>query len=163
MKTSIISAVAENGVIGVDGTLAWHYPEDLRHFKETTMGHPVIMGRHTYDDISESIGGSLPGRTNIVLSQSVENLHDNPQIARTLDESLSIAEDSGADAAYIIGGESIYTQFLDAGLVDELVLTEIPEQYDGDAYFPRWETRPWRELNRETLGDDGLAVVTYEV
>lgn len=160
MKLALVAAVAENGVIGAGGGMPWHYPEDLRRFKELTLGHPVIMGRTTYESIESRLGGPLPGRTNIVLSrQSSLDLPEDVFHASNLDDALEIARetvDDEREAVYIIGGASIYEQFLDRA--DELLVTEIPESPDGDTYFP--EIGPeWAECDRETVGE--LAFVTY--
>lgn len=160
MRLALVAAVAENGVIGVDGGMPWHYPEDLRHFKETTMGHPVIMGRATYESIERRLGGPLPGRTNIVLSRrnSLE-LPDGAVHARDLDAALRRAENElGGDSetVYVVGGATVYEACIDRA--DELVITEIPEAPEGDTHFP--EIGPqWTEHARESVGE--LAFVTY--
>lgn len=157
MDLVIIAAVARNGVIGKDGGIPWDEPADLRHFREETMGHPVIMGRATWDALPAD-HRPLEGRTNIVLSfeeldlpDAVENVHD-------LDAAVDAAEETGAEAAYVIGGASIYEQFLDRA--DAMVLTEIPEEPEGDTFFPEWDGDAWREDGRREIGD-GIEVVTY--
>ena len=159
MKLTLVAAVAENGVIGVDGEMPWHYPADLRRFKETTMGHPVIMGRKTYESIERRLGGPLPGRTNIVLSrQETLDLPEGAVHADSIETALEQAEDAldSDDVVYAIGGETVYAELIDRA--DELIVTEIPEAPTGDTYFP--EIGPeWDETDRETVGE--LTFVTY--
>ena len=160
MKISLVAAIADNRVIGSDGEMPWHYPEDLKRFKETTMGHPVIMGRKTYGSIERRLDGPLPGRTNIVLSRRESlDLPEGAVHARDVEEALDHAEAAlGAEqeTVYVIGGASVYEAFIDRA--DELLLTEIPEAPAGDTYFP--EIGPeWTEHDRETAGE--LTFVTY--
>lgn len=161
MKLSLIAAVAENGVIGVDGDMPWHYSEDLQRFKATTMGHPVIMGRTTYDSIESRLGGPLPGRTNIVLSgrESLELPEGAVRVSDT-DEALELARqalDEGQETVYVVGGATVYEQFIDEA--DELVITEVPEAPEGDTFFPEIGDE-WIETGRED-GDE-VTFVTYE-
>ena len=155
----LVAAVAENGVIGAEGGMPWHYPADLAHFKELTTGHPVVMGRTTYESIVTRIGGPLPGRTNVVLSTRDLDLPEGAVRADSVEEAVStaagLAED---DIVYVIGGASVYEQFLP--LADGMVITEIPESPTGDTHFPAWAADEWAEVTRETDGD--LAFVTYE-
>ncbi|MEF8914168.1 dihydrofolate reductase [Natronomonas sp.] len=161
MKLSLIAAVAENGVIGVDGDMPWHYSEDLQHFKATTMGHPVVMGRTTYESIASRLGGPLPGRTNIVLSgQESLDLPAGAVHASDTDEALELARgalDEGQETVYVVGGATVYEQFIDEA--DELVITEVPESPEGDTYFPEIGEE-WTETARED-GDE-VTFVTYE-
>ncbi|WP_253738704.1 dihydrofolate reductase [Halohasta salina] len=159
-EIALIAAVADNRVIGRDGEMPWHLPADLRHFKATTMGHPVVMGRRTYDSIAADIGGPLPGRTNIVLSRGSPDLPDEvvvvDAIERAVDAARKAADDTGT--VYVIGGATIYEQFLPRA--DRLVLTEIDEAYDGDTRFPEWDSEAWTERRRED--HDGFSFVEYE-
>ncbi len=160
MRVVLVAAVAENGVIGADGGMPWHYPGDLRRFKETTMGHPVVMGRRTYESIADRLGGPLPGRTNVVLSRREDlELPDGAVHADGLDAALEAAADAldaDRDAVYVVGGASVYEGFFDRA--DELRITEIPESPDGDTRFPEID-EGWTEVDRETEGE--LAFVTY--
>lgn len=151
MEEIIIAAVADNGVIGDDGDIPWDYPEDIQHFKETTTGSPVIMGRTTYESIEEDLGGPLPDRDNIVLSRDEQyTLPPAVDQASDIDEAVEIA-DGYDDEAYIIGGASIYDQFLDRA--DRMLLTAIPETPDGDTYFPEWDTDDWVHEETESIGE----------
>jgi dihydrofolate reductase len=157
----LIAAVARNGVIGIDNRLPWRLPEDLRHFKATTLGHPVIMGRKTW----ESLGRPLPGRLNIVISRNPAYAASGATVVASLPAALGVAAESlGPDgAAYLIGGAELYAQALPSA--DRLVLTEIDAEFAGDAFFPALDRSEWREVERQSaVSADGLAYafVTYQ-
>lgn len=159
---ALIAAVADNGIIGDDGEMPWQLPADLQHFKETTMGNPVIMGRRTYDSIAARIDGPLPGRHNIVLSRSDPDVHEGVVVADSIEAAVAEATaacalDDSATQAFVIGGATVYKQFLDRA--DELVLTELDAAYEGDTEFPEWDDRVWREIDRDER--DEFAFVTY--
>ncbi len=139
-KLCHIVACAKDGVIGKNGTMPWHIPEDLKHFKSVTMGAPVIMGRKTH----ESIGRALPGRLNIIVTRQMNFQAPGCTIANTIEDALKAVGD--APKAFIIGGAEIYraTQ----ALVDEIWLTEIDLQTEGDAFYDIAQTDCW---NREIL------------
>jgi dihydrofolate reductase len=134
----LIAAVAANGVIGRGGQLAWHLPDDLRHFKQLTMGHPILMGRRTY----ESIGRPLPGRRSIVISTTLKAPpHPEVWIASSLDGALKlIAPDPGP--AFVIGGAVLYAAALPRA--DVLHLTELDDAVEGDVLFPPFDRAGWR-------------------
>jgi len=159
-EIALIAAVAENGVIGVDGEMPWHLPADLRHFKETTMGHPVVMGRLTYESIAADIGGPLPGRTNIVLSRGSPDLPDDVVVVDSVEAAVDAAEGAAGEGetVFVIGGATIYEQFLPRA--DRLVLTEIHDTYEGDTKFPSWDRSDWIERSRED--HDGFSFVEYD-
>ena len=138
---SLIAAVARNGAIGKDNTLLWRLSEDLQFFKRTTMGCPVIMGRKTYD----SIGRALPGRRNIVISRNAQWTAAGVDTVASLQAALKLVAD--ADKAFVIGGAQIYAQALP--LVQEIVLTEIGRDFEGDAFFPEWDRSQFEEVARE--------------
>ena len=161
-----IVAVAENGVIGKDGDMPWDVPEDLAHFRATTQGHPVIMGRITYEGILEALGEPLPGRTTVVVtSRALEKAADyeNVVVANGLEEALEAAATAaderhdGAERIFVAGGATIYEQLLPA--VDRLVLTEIYAEPDGDTTFPEWDREAWREVSRDDR--DGFAFLEF--
>ena len=137
----LVAAVAENGVIGVNGKLPWHLPEDLQHFKRLTVGHPVIMGRRTW----ESIGRPLPNRTNIVVSRRDDFQAAGANVAPSLEAALALC--TGAGPVFVIGGGEVYRAALPyaAGLV----LTRIHRDYEGDARFPAIDPADWKESRRE--------------
>jgi len=153
----LLAALASNGVIGVAGRLPWHLPADLKHFKALTLGHPVIMGRRTW----ESIGKALPGRRNIVVTRRAGFAASGAEVAASLEESIALCE--GAPLAFVIGGAGLYAAALP--IADSLELTEIDAPFDGDTRFPPFDRDAWREVRREPQrGADGLrfAFVRYE-
>ena len=141
-RISLIAAVARNGVIGSDNALPWRLPEDMRHFKALTLGHPVIMGRKTW----ESIGRPLPGRRNIVVSRNPEFSAAGCETAASLDQALAACRGT-AEEAFVIGGAEIYT--LAMPRAQRLHLTEIHADYPGDAHFPEVDRALWKETARE--------------
>jgi dihydrofolate reductase len=156
MEKIIIVAVSENGVIGKDGDIPWHYPEDLKHFKKKTMDHPVIMGSSTYRSLPEDFK-PLPGRKNIVLTRSGIDVDESVSVANSLDEAWKIAGEHD-EKAFIIGGATIYEQTLDEA--DKLVLTRIHEEYNGDTFFPNWNKENWKEVKRDEREE--LSFLEYE-
>ena len=163
MDLVVIAAVAANEVIGASGRLPWYYPEDLGYFKQVTTGHPVIMGRRTYESIVDRIDGPLPDRTNVVLTRGeFRPAHDGVVVASSLAEAVDAAADEGARTAYVIGGASVYRQALDAGLVNRLVITHIPDAYEGDTHWPGPDFETLDVADRTELGE-GLDAVTYKL
>ncbi len=159
MKVNLIFARAANGVIGKDGHMPWHLPEDLAHFKRLTSGCPVVMGRKTWDSLPARFR-PLPGRANIVVTRQ-ENWHENGvQRTCSLGEALQLCKSS--DTVWVIGGAQIYAQALP--LADVVQVTEIERDYAGDAYAPELGPQ-WVEQSRERLqAQDGtpLSFVRYE-
>jgi len=156
-RVYLVAAVARNGVIGSQGQLPWHLPEDLKHFRKITLGHPVIMGRRTW----ESLGKPLPGRENVVISRRSGFEAPGASVASSLEAAIALC--AGEPAVFVIGGAEIYAAAL--ALADGLVLTEIDAEYPGDTYFPRWDRTAWRATQKETHATaDGLrfAFVLYE-
>ncbi len=160
MEIAIIVAVAENGVIGADGEMPWYYPADLQHFKRETTGHPVILGRTTFEAIADRLGGPLPDRTNVVLSRSDPDVPEGVVVVGGIEESLAAAREAGAETAYVVGGASVYEQFLPRA--DRLLVTRVPESVEGDTYWPGHDGDRWVETDREHIGED-LEVLTYRV
>ena len=157
----LIAAVAENGIIGKDGDMPWHYPADLKHFKETTVGHPVVMGRRTYESIVEGLGTPLPGRTNIVLTTQTMDAPGGVVIVDSIPNAIEAAREAlsdGGEAIYVVGGATVYEQFLP--MADRLVLTEIARTPDGDTSFPTVDWSAWKTVERDE--HDELTFVTYE-
>lgn len=153
----IIAAVSENGVIGKNGDIPWHYPEDLKHFKEKTTNHPVIMGSSTYRSLPENFK-PLPGRKNIVLTRSGIDVDESVDVANSLEEAWQIAEEHEDEKAFIIGGATIYDQTLEEA--DKLVLTRIHQEYDGDTFFADWNEENWKEIERDEKEE--LSFLEYE-
>jgi dihydrofolate reductase len=153
----LIAAVAANGTIGIDGKLPWHLPEDLQHFKKLTLGHPVIMGRKTW----ESLGRALPGRENIVVTRDAGYQAPGAAVANSLGAALALC--TGESVAFVIGGERLFAESLP--LAAGLVLTEIHRDFEGDTWFPAFERSHWRESQREAhTAQDGMRFdfVLYE-
>ena len=144
LRVHLIVAMARNGVIGKGGSMPWHLPEDLAHFKRTTLGHVVIMGRRTWD----SIGRPLPGRRNLVVTRDPGWQAPGAQACRSLPEALACS--APATDVFVIGGAQLYAQAL-AGPVQSLHLTRIDADIEGDTIFPALEPGRWRECNREHL------------
>jgi dihydrofolate reductase len=141
MSLSIIVAMAKNRTIGVNNTLPWRCPEDLKHFKALTMGHHMIMGRKTFD----SIGKALPGRTTVVVTRDKNLKIEGCLIANSLQDAIKLC--AGDAEAFIVGGADIYSQSLQ--LADTLYVTEIQQDVEGDAHFPEFDRNLWQETARD--------------
>jgi dihydrofolate reductase len=139
----LVVAVAENGVIGRNGQLPWKIPGDLKRFQELTMGKPVIMGRLTY----ESMGGPLKGRTNIVLSSNPNYKAEGAIVVTNLDQALALAAKDGASEIAIIGGNVVFAETLPRA--SRLEITEVHGTPEGDAYFPPFDRKEWKEVMRD--------------
>jgi dihydrofolate reductase len=154
-KTSValIVAMASNRVIGRNNQLPWYLPNDLKYFKATTMGKPIIMGRKTY----ESIGKPLPGRTNIVLTTNKNFSAEGVKVVHSVEQALSVADAvaalEGAQEVMVIGGAEIYSLMLPTA--DRLYLTEVKAEVDGDAFFPELDWSAWQERGREDFAAEG--------
>jgi dihydrofolate reductase len=142
-RVNLIVAWARNGVIGRGGTLPWHLPEDLRHFKRTTMGYPIVMGRRTWD----SIGRALPGRRSIVVTRNPRWSAPGCETAASLDQALVLSE--GAAEVFVIGGAQLFELAL--ARAQRLFVTEIDADFEGDTRFPPIDLACWRETAREHL------------
>lgn len=154
MTVTLVVAIGDNGVIGRDGDLPWPPTGDLKQFKTLTMGHPMIMGRTTY----ESIGRPLPGRTTIVLTRDPEWAADGVEVVDSLEAALTRAAELD-DEVFLIGGAQVYAEALAAGLVDRMVVTHVPLAPEGDAWFPKIDWTEWAEVTREPY--DGYDIATY--
>lgn len=143
---ALIAAVARNGAIGRDNALLWRLPADLQFFKRTTLGCPVIMGRKTWD----SIGRPLPGRRNIVITRAAGWRAEGAEVAHSFEQALAAAAD--APKVFVIGGGEVYRQALPHA--DEIVLTEIDADFEGDTFFPEWPRTAFTECSRETHTSD---------
>lgn len=137
----LLVAKSDNNVIGQDNQLIWHLPNDLKHFKEITTGHPIIMGRKTF----ESIGRILPNRTNIIITRNRNYSIENAKVAHSLNEALELAKEIDKNI-FIIGGGKIYEQAID--FADILEVTEVHENFEGDTYFPEIDLNVWKEISR---------------
>ena len=145
MLVSLIAAASENNVIGRDGGLPWHLPDDLQFFKRKTTGHPIIMGRKTF----ESFGAKpLPDRDNIIITRDRHYKAEGCTISPSLDEAILLAQRSGSsEEIFIIGGGEIYTQAM--AIADRIYLTRVHIDIEGDVFFPEIDETVWEEVGRE--------------
>lgn len=166
IKKSIVVAKSNNNVIGADNTLPWHLPEDLKHFKRLTLGHPIVMGRLTY----ESIGRPLPGRKTIVITgnTSWSPNADGVQIVSSVEQAMVAGEEQAklmdVERVMIVGGAGVYRQCID--VCDELFVTALDLDIKGDAFFPEINLDEWKVLERSdrvSESDDKVAFsfITY--
>ena len=156
---SLIAAVARNRALGKDGQLLWHLPEDMRYFRETTRGKPVIMGRRTWESLPEAFR-PLPGRRNIVISRNSAYEAPGATLAGSLDEAVRLTQDD--TEVFVIGGAEIYRQALP--LAQRLYLTEVAHDFAADVFFPEFGEGEWKETSRpEAKNASGLesAFVVY--
>jgi dihydrofolate reductase len=159
MTLSLVASVARNGAIGRGNELVWDEPLDKQHFKRTTMGCPVVMGRKTWDSLPARFR-PLPGRRNVVVTRQRGWRADGAEAASSLDSALALA--AGAPRVCLIGGAQLFEQAMP--LADELVLTEIDADFEGDVFFPPWDRNAFDEVQREShtsASGTAFAFVTY--
>ena len=140
-QLSIIVAIANHQVIGINNTLPWHLPEDLKRFRALTTGHHIIMGRKTY----ESLGRLLPGRTTVIVTRNKNYRLEGALIAHSLEGAVALCKND--DEVFLIGGAELYQDGLK--LADKLYITEVDLTVDGDAFFPEFDLNLWQETSRE--------------
>ena len=155
MTVSLVVAASTNNVIGRDGGLPWHLPDDLRHFKRITTGKPVIMGRRTY----ESIGRPLPDRHNIVMTRDPGYVADGCDAVSSVAEALDVAGD--ANEVMVIGGEQVYRDFLPRA--DRIYMTRVQAEVQGDAFFPGIDGNGWRLVSVEHHAADEKHEYPFEM
>ncbi|MAK65052.1 MAG: dihydrofolate reductase [Maricaulis sp.] len=161
-KLCLIAARGRNGVIGAEGDLPWRLSSDLKHFKATTKGKPVIMGRKTWESLPFK---PLPGRTNVVVTRQAGYAAEGAQVFTDLDAALAAgsaaAQADGVDEVFVIGGAQIYAEALHKA--DRLYLTDVEAEPAGEAVFPAFEESAWHEIHREAFaageGDDHAFIV----
>lgn len=152
-RITLIAAVAQNRALGKNNQLLWHLPNDLQFFKRTTLNHPIVMGRKTYD----SIGRALPKRLNIVISRQANLTIAGCTVVRTLEEAIQLASEPAhqpgntTPEVFIIGGAQIYAAALP--LANRMVLTEVKRDFEADVFFPEWNKAEWLEIAREENRD----------
>lgn len=147
MIVAMVVAIAENHAIGKDNQLLWHLPKDLKHFKQITAGHTIIMGRKTFD----SMGKPLPNRRNIVITRNKELELPGAEVVGSVQEALALCA-SDEEEVYIIGGGEIYKMAMP--LTDKIYLTVVQHSFDGDAFFPEIEPGEWKETASESHSPD---------
>ena len=155
MTLSLVVAAATNNVIGSEGGLPWHLPDDLRHFKRLTTGKPVIMGRRTF----ESIGRPLPDRRNIVMTRRADYSAQGCDVVSSVDEALELVR--GADEVMIIGGGLVYRDFLPHA--DRIYLTRVQADVEGDTYFPEIDESGWQLVTSEHHAADEQHAYAFDV
>ena len=152
-RVVLVAAVADNGVIGLGGDIPWSLPEDLKHFRATTKGNTVLMGRATY----ESIGHPLPFRTNVVVTRQQDWSADGVLVAHSVEEGIARAQDAEGDVM-VIGGGHVYRDAMP--LADQQILTEVHQTPEGDTHYPEFDRGEWVEVRREK--HDGYDFVWWE-
>jgi len=156
-QLSIIVAVANHNVIGINNTLPWHLPEDLKRFKALTMGHHIIMGRKTY----ESLGRLLPGRTTVIVTRNHDYQVEGAVVVHSLEAALSASIED--DEVFLIGGAELYQ--IGLPVAQKLYVTEVHAEFEGDAFLPAFDMTQWEEASRERhQAENGLtfSYVTYQ-
>lgn len=143
MKISIVVAVSLNNVIGNEGKIPWNIPEDLKHFREITSHHHVLMGRKTY----ESIGHPLPKRTNLILTTDPDYKIEGCYVFNDPEEAINFARENGEEDLMVIGGEQIYRLALP--VTEVIHMTRVLQEFKGDAFFPQLRDKEWRQLEHE--------------
>ena len=154
IKTTLIVAMAQNRIIGKNGTLPWHIPDDLKRYKKRTLGKPLVMGRKTLESLYKEVGGPLPGRTNIVVTRQDNFVPKDGVIVETsltaaVKKAKEIAKNDGVDEIFINGGAQIYEQSLQKHIVNDLDICLIHEDIEGDTKFPEFNWHEWSEYWRE--------------
>lgn len=152
---SAILAMGENRVIGKNNQLPWRLPADLKHFKAITSGHPILMGRKTY----QSIGRPLPNRINIIMTRDAHFQAPGCTVVTSIDEAIVCASNNNSDEIFIIGGAEIYTQLMP--VIDCIYLTVVHQTFDGDAFFPELATDEWKEVERTVHQADAENAYAY--
>jgi dihydrofolate reductase len=142
MQVSIIAAVAANRAIGKDNDLIWKLPDDLKFFRNTTMGHYVIMGRMNYESIPHK-WRPLDGRSNVIITRQKDYAAEEVDVVNSLEEALEIARDNKEEEAFVIGGGQIYQLALELDLVDVMYLTHVHEEFEADVFFPEFDEAKW--------------------
>jgi dihydrofolate reductase len=145
MKVSLIVAVSENGVIGKNNDLIWRLPKDLAFFKNTTIGHHVIMGRKNFESIPHKFK-PLINRTNIIVSRNINYVAQGCIVVSSIKDAIEIAKNNNDDEPFIIGGGEIYKLALESNLVDKIYLTKVHHVFEGDTFFPKLNNN-WQEVN----------------
>ena len=164
LPLSLIVALAENRVIGLDNRMPCHLPGDFKYFKATTLGKPIIMGRKTWD----SLGRPLPGRLNLVVSRQPGLQLEGAEVFASLEEAIvradAWAREQGVDELMLIGGAQLYAQGLEKGLVDRLYLTRVEMNPEGDAWFPEVDEGVWKKVSsQQGPVEEGKPVYHFEV
>jgi dihydrofolate reductase len=161
MNKIIMAAKASNNIIGKNNELAWHLPADLKFFKQTTKGHTLIMGRKTF----ESLSNPLPHRDSWIVTRNKNYHREGITVFHSLESALKAAEEKDLNTIFILGGGEIYRQSMN--IADSMIITEVHHEFDGDTYFPEIDLKDWKEVSREEHKADeknkyDYAFVKYE-
>jgi dihydrofolate reductase len=151
---TLIAAISTNNALGKDNDLIWRLPADLKRFKKVTSGHPILMGRNTF----ESIGKPLPNRTSIIITRNNQYKKEGCLIANSLEEAIAITEGKNA---FIIGGAQVYKQALENNLIDQLDITRVHQEFEADVFFPEIDSTVWKEIYREDFLADEKNAYDY--
>jgi dihydrofolate reductase len=154
MKISLIVAMASNRAIGLNNQMPWHLSADLKRFKQITMGHPIIMGRKTF----EAIGKPLPGRTNIIVSRNVSYQQEGCVVVDSIEAAINHGCRLGEEV-FVIGGATLYTVTLP--IADNLYITHINQDFEGDTFFPEFSKADWAEAGKEEIFNDEKVSFSY--
>ncbi|MBT3567035.1 MAG: dihydrofolate reductase [Porticoccus sp.] len=159
MRLSLIVAMANNRTIGLNNTLPWHLPGDLKYFKSITMGKPIVMGRKTFD----SIGKPLPGRLNIVITRNTNWSFSGVEVASSLDQAKNIVSlmDESMSEIMVIGGSEIYNTAIDQA--DRLYITRVQASFEGDTFFPLFDEEIWHEVSRQEPEQQGETPYFFQI
>jgi dihydrofolate reductase len=153
-RISIVVAIGKNRELGKDGQLLWHIPEDMKRFKALTLGHPVVMGRKTFESIIAILGKPLPGRTNIVVTRDPSWQYESVLVCHSLEDAIVKARELDQEEIHIGGGADLYAQALP--FVDRLYLTLIDDEKDADTFFPEYEKEFTKKISEEQHEHEGL-------
>ncbi len=151
----MVVAIGDNGAIGKDGKVPWRIPEDLKHFRRITMGHAIIMGRKTWDEV----GRPLPGRRNLVVSRQPGLFLEGAEVFGSVAEAVEAARSSDAEP-HVIGGSAIYE--IAMPYATRIYLTEVHQEVEADTFFPAFDRTPWRETDRRRAETEGVEFVTLD-
>ncbi len=159
MKIAMIAAVAANRVIGKDNDLVWRLPDDMKFFMQKTTGHHIIMGRKNYESLPQKFR-PLPNRINIVMTRKKDLIIPGVHIVNNMEDAIKISQQNDEEEAFIIGGGEIYK--LGLTVADTMYITEIKESFDGDAFFPEFDTQQWVETERTPHDKDDRHAHTFD-
>lgn len=162
MEISVIAAIAKNRGIGKNNRLLWRLPLDMKFFKDTTTGYPVITGRRNYESIPEAFR-PLPGRQNIVVTRTQGYTAPGAKVVHSLQEAIDVAAAYNTDEIFIIGGGQIYREAMAGKQVTKLYLTFVDDEPDADVFFPDWDSDEWEELSDEHFPADEKHVHAFDI
>ena len=152
---TIIAAIGNNNELGKGNDLIWYLPADLKRFKKRTTGHPIIMGRNTF----ESIGKPLPNRRTIIITRNTSYQKEGCEVVHSLEDAIELI--ASQEDAFIIGGAQIYKEAMEKNVVDQLDITKVHQDFDADVFFPAIYSMVWEEVSRENFSPDEKNLFTY--